>query len=110
RRVLRLLGRPWKRLGRSRHIQRSPRLTRGSAAHGREPFRVRGDQPPNGMTVTDLVDRERGRLSRLIAAAGGAGAIGVAALLLAAGVIVLGRARWIDLPRVVPFIVWLAVI
>ena len=62
------------------------------------------------MTVIDLVNRERGRLSRLIAAAGGAAAIGFAALLLAAGVVMLGRARWIDLPRVVPFIVWLAVV
>jgi hypothetical protein len=61
------------------------------------------------MTVIDLVNRERGRLSRLIAAAGGAAAIGCAALLLAAGVVTLGRARWIDLPRVAPFVVWLAV-
>ena len=62
------------------------------------------------MTVIDLVNRERGRLSRLIAAAGGAAAIGCAALLLAAGVVALGRARWIDLPRVTPFFVWLAVV
>ena len=61
------------------------------------------------MTVIDLVDRERGRISRLIAAAGGAAAVGLAALLLAVGVVLLGRARWIDLPRVVPFVVWLAV-
>ena len=61
------------------------------------------------MTVIDLVNRERSRLSRLIAAAGGAAAVGLAALLLAAGVIALGRARWIDLPRVVPFLFWLAV-
>src|SRR5688572_10178903 len=61
------------------------------------------------MTVIDLVDRERGRLSRLIAAAGGAAAVGLAAVLLAAGVLLLGRARWIDLPRVVPFVIWLAV-
>ena len=45
------------------------------------------------MTVIDLVDRERGRISRLIAAAGGAGALGLGALLLAAGV-VLRRAGW----------------
>ena len=62
------------------------------------------------MTVIDLVNRERGRLSRLIAAAGGAAAIGIGALLLAAGVVTLGRARWIDLPRVTPFVVWLAVV
>src|SRR5215203_667190 len=61
------------------------------------------------MTVVDLVNRERGRLSRLIAAAGGAAAVGIAALLLAGGVIGFGRARWIDLPRVLPFVVWLAV-
>jgi hypothetical protein len=61
------------------------------------------------MTVVDLVDRERGRISRLIAAAGGAAAVGLTALLLAAGVVLLGRARWIDLPRVAPFVVWLAV-
>ena len=62
------------------------------------------------MTVIDLVNRERGRLSRLIAAAGGAAAVGIAALLLAGGVLGLGRARWIDLPRILPFIVWLAVL
>lgn len=61
------------------------------------------------MTVLDLVDRERGRISRLIAAAGGAAAIGVAAILLAAGVILFGQARWIDLPRVLPFVFWIAV-
>ena len=61
------------------------------------------------MTVLDLVDRERGRISGLIAAAGGAAAVGIAALLLATGVILLGKARWIDLPRVVPFIFWGAV-
>ena len=61
------------------------------------------------MTVNDLVNRERGRLSRLIAAAGGAAAVGLAALLLAGGVLLLGRARWIDLPRAVPFAIWLAV-
>ena len=61
------------------------------------------------MTVIDLVNHERGRISRLIAAAGGAAALGCAALLLAAGVVLLGRARWIDLPRVAPFVVWLAV-
>jgi len=62
------------------------------------------------MTVNDLVNRERGRLSRLIAAAGGAAAVGCGALLLAVGVVLLGRARWIDLPRVLPFVIWLAVI
>ena len=61
------------------------------------------------MTVNDLVNKERGRLSRLIAATGGAGALGLAALLLAGGVVLLGRARWIELPRVVPFTVWMAV-
>jgi len=61
------------------------------------------------MTVLDLVDRERARISRLIAAAGSAAAVGLAGLLLAAGVVVLGRARWIDLPRVIPFIFWVAV-
>ena len=62
------------------------------------------------MTVIDLVNRERGRISRLIAAAGGAAAIGGAAILLALGVVLLGRARWIDLPRVMPFVLWLAVV
>src|SRR5688500_12909782 len=61
------------------------------------------------MTVLDLVDRERGRISSLITAAGGAAAIGIAAIPLAAGVITLGQARWIDLPRVLPFVFWLAV-
>ena len=61
------------------------------------------------MTVLELVDRERSRISRLIAAAGSAAAVGLAGLLLAVGVVVLGKARWIDLPRVIPFIFWVAV-
>ncbi|HKP14692.1 MAG TPA: hypothetical protein VJT85_01445, partial [Gemmatimonadaceae bacterium] len=59
------------------------------------------------MTLHELIERERRnvRLRELIAAALlGAGA---AALILAFGAGVLGGSRWLALPRVVPFLVWL---
>jgi Domain of unknown function (DUF4175)/Bacterial Ig domain len=62
------------------------------------------------MTVLELVDRERARLRRMHLAAGIALAIGATALLLAGGASALGRARWMALPRGVPFLVWLLVL
>src|ERR1700754_1769199 len=62
------------------------------------------------MTVVQLVDRERARLRRMHIAVGIALAIGATALLLALGASVLGSARWMALPRPVPFLIWLVVV
>jgi hypothetical protein len=62
------------------------------------------------MTVLQLVDRERARLRRMHLMAGIALAVGATCLLLAAGASALGGARWMALPRGVPFLVWLLVL
>jgi heme exporter protein D len=61
------------------------------------------------MTVGELVDRERARLRRLHLAAGIALAVGATCLLIALGASALGGARWMTLPRPLPFLVWLLV-
>lgn len=62
------------------------------------------------MTVLELVDRERARLRTLHLVVGIALAVGATSLLLALGASALGGARWMALPRPVPFIVWLLVL
>ena len=62
------------------------------------------------MTVLELVDRERKRLRRMHIIAGLALAVGATCLVLALGVSFLGSARWMALPRPVPFLVWLVVL
>jgi hypothetical protein len=62
------------------------------------------------MTVLQLVDRERARLRRLHVLVGATLAIGATCLVLALGASVLGGARWMALPRAVPFLVWVALI
>src|SRR5262245_38903204 len=62
------------------------------------------------MTVLDLVDRERARLRRMHLLVGMALAVGATCLLLALGASALGSARWMSLPRPVPFLVWLLVL
>jgi hypothetical protein len=62
------------------------------------------------MTVLELVDRERARLRRLHVLVGVALAIGATCLVLAAGASVLGGARWMSLPRPVPFVVWIVLL
>lgn len=61
------------------------------------------------MTVGHLVDRERQRLRRAELVAGALLAVGALALGVALGAILLGGARWLSLPRGVPFVIWLAV-
>ncbi|HTA06239.1 MAG TPA: DUF4175 family protein, partial [Solirubrobacteraceae bacterium] len=58
------------------------------------------------MTVHELVERERARLTRSTTARGGAIATAGVALVLAAAIALLGDARWLDLPPLIPFIVW----
>ena len=62
------------------------------------------------MTVLELVDRERARLRRLHVLVGVALAIGATCLVLAAGASILGGARWMSLPRPVPFLVWVVLV
>ncbi|MEW5917372.1 MAG: hypothetical protein AB1762_13255, partial [Gemmatimonadota bacterium] len=62
------------------------------------------------MTLRALVERERRGVVRWIAAAGVTAAVCVAATLLALGTLLLADARWLQLPRITPWLVWLAVI
>ena len=62
------------------------------------------------MTIVELVDRERARLRRLHIALGIAIAVSATAALLVIGASTLGGARWMSLPRPMPFVVWLLVI
>jgi len=62
------------------------------------------------MTVLELVERERARLRRTHILMGLAAAVGATCLVLAVGASTLGNARWLALPRAVPFVVWLVVL
>jgi len=62
------------------------------------------------MTVLELVERERARLRRTHILMGLAAAVGATCLVLALGASTLGNARWLALPRAVPFVVWLVVL
>jgi hypothetical protein len=59
------------------------------------------------MTVGALVDRERRQVRRHELLAGALLGAGSAALVLGLGAALLGGARWLALPRAVPFVVWL---
>lgn len=60
------------------------------------------------MTIFELVARERTRAARLVQIATSLRVAVVALVVLGVGATLLGGARWIELPRVVPFIVWFA--
>jgi hypothetical protein len=62
------------------------------------------------MTILELVDRERARLRRLHIALGIAVAAAATCALLAIGASTLGGARWMSLPRPMPFVVWILVL
>ncbi|HEY9229303.1 MAG TPA: hypothetical protein VIP11_21830, partial [Gemmatimonadaceae bacterium] len=62
------------------------------------------------MTVLELVDRERARLRRMHVLMGLGLAVGATCILLAVGASALGSARWMALPRPVPFLIWLLVL
>jgi hypothetical protein len=61
------------------------------------------------MTIAALVDRERRSLRRTELLAGLLLGAGATALLLAAGAMLLGHARWLTLPRALPFGVWILI-
>ena len=58
------------------------------------------------MSVGTLVDRERSRLRRAELAAGALLSLGVVALGIGLGAILLGGARWLSLPRGMPLALW----
>src|SRR5689334_5206869 len=61
------------------------------------------------MTIAQLVERERSALRRLHVTAGIAVALAATATIVALSSVVLGGARWMSLPRALPFVVWTAV-
>jgi len=61
------------------------------------------------MTILELVERERTRLRRLHVIVGLGLTLGATAVVLALGTFALGGARWISLPRGVPFLIWAVV-
>jgi hypothetical protein len=58
------------------------------------------------MTLIELVERQRGRIRRFELTAGVALMVGLTCGLLAVGVLLLGRSRWLALPRGTPFVIW----
>jgi len=62
------------------------------------------------MTIGHLVERERQRLRRAELLAAGLLALGVVALGVGLGAVLLGGARWLALPRGVPFVIWLVLV
>lgn len=61
------------------------------------------------MTILELVERERTRLRRLHFIVGLGLTLGATGVVLALGTFALGGARWISLPRGVPFLIWVIV-
>jgi hypothetical protein len=61
------------------------------------------------MTILELVERERTRLRRMYVIGGLGLTLGATGVVLSLGTLALGSARWISLPRGVPFLVWLVV-
>ena len=62
------------------------------------------------MTVLHLVERERAHLRRANVVAGVALGAAASCLTLALGVLALGHARWMSLPRPAPFVVWVVLL
>jgi hypothetical protein len=58
------------------------------------------------MSLIELIERERRALARLLNASGATLVIGAVGALLALGALALGSARWLSLPRLVPFLAW----
>ncbi|MGZ8469727.1 MAG: hypothetical protein ACXW61_09295, partial [Gemmatirosa sp.] len=61
------------------------------------------------MTVLTLIERERARLVAALIGAGVAGGLAGAGAIAAAGGWLLGDARWLTLPRALPWLVWGAI-
>ncbi|MCY7379962.1 MAG: hypothetical protein LH467_11595, partial [Gemmatimonadaceae bacterium] len=61
------------------------------------------------MTIGALVDRERRHVRRHELLAGALLGAGATSCIVGAGAVLLGHARWLTLPRAIPFAVWMAV-
>jgi len=57
-------------------------------------------------TLDERLQAERAALRRRSLAAVGFGIVAVAATAVAVGTIILGSGRWMELPRIVPFLFW----
>jgi hypothetical protein len=62
------------------------------------------------MTLHDLVERDRRGLAHLTGTTVMAAIVAAVAIAIAGGIFWLGGARWLELPRVVPFAFWILVI
>jgi len=62
------------------------------------------------MSLVELLERERRALARLLGASGVALVAGSLTLVLALGALALGGSRWLSLPRLSPFLLWLLAI
>jgi hypothetical protein len=62
------------------------------------------------MTVLSLIERERARLAAALVGAGLAGGLAGAGAIAAAGGWLLGDARWLALPRALPWLLWGAIL
>lgn len=62
------------------------------------------------MTILAIVGRERTRVVRLLQASVSARALAALVAALSVGALILGGARWIALPRLIPFAIWIGAI
>jgi hypothetical protein len=62
------------------------------------------------VSIFDLIARERSRVAGLLRAGTWTRALVVLVAALTIGALVLGGSQWIELPRVLPFVVWIAAI
>jgi hypothetical protein len=61
------------------------------------------------MTLHDIVERERRGVARHLGLATGAWLLAAGLVVVLVATFVLGNARWLSLPRVLPFLVWLLI-
>jgi hypothetical protein len=62
------------------------------------------------MTLLDIVERERRKVARHLGVASTAWIIAGVLVVLLVGTLLLGDARWLGLPRIAPFVVWLVIL
>jgi hypothetical protein len=62
------------------------------------------------VSIFELIARERARVARLVRAEAWTRALVALVAALTLGALLLGGSRWIELPRIVPFIVWIIAI
>ena len=62
------------------------------------------------MTLLDIVERERRAVARQLGLSSGAWVLAGALVVVLAATVVLGNARWLELPRGLPFVVWVLIV